>query len=449
MDSVLSRVSVGMSSSLVVGCRRSSYTVDRSPSLGSVDLVRIAYVSSRYPAVSHTFIQREVAALRALGIHVDTVAIRRASAGEVLSEADRAEARSTYAILPVAPRHLARSHLGALLRYPRAYAATLTRALTLAPAGLRGRLWQMFYFAEAVLLWDRCRRRRVGHLHAHLANVGSDVALLAAALGAAAGRGPRSWSMTMHGSTEFYDVSAHRLPEKVADAAFVACVSDFTRSQLMLVADPQHWAKLELVRCGVDPSAFAAVQRDGDRAPLRVLAVSRLVPGKGFALLLDALAQVVGDGHDLALDVVGEGPAGDALRARAARLGVAERVRWLGAVGQDEIRRHYARADAFCLPSFAEGVPVVLMEAMAVQLPVVATRIAGIPELVTDEISGLLVTPARVDELAGALSRLAASPQLRERLGRAGREAVLAGYDADRWARRLAELFERHAPHST
>jgi glycosyltransferase involved in cell wall biosynthesis len=411
--------------------------------------VRIAYVSSRYPAVSHTFIQREVAALRAIGIDVDTVAIRRAAAGEVLSQADRAEARTTYAILPVTLRRLAGAHLGALLRYPRAYRTTLARALKLAPRGLRGRLWQMFYFGEAVVLWDHARRRRVGHLHAHFANVGSDVALLAARLGAAAGRGPRSWSMTMHGSTEFYDVREHRLPEKVADAAFVACISDFTRSQLMLSADPADWGKLELVRCGVDPEAFAPPARDGDRPPLRVLTVSRLVPGKGFALLLDALADAVGRGHDVVLAVVGDGPDGDALRARARRLGIVERVRWLGAVGQDEIRGHYAQADVFCLPSFAEGVPVVLMEAMAAELAVVATRIAGIPELVADGESGLLVTPARADELADALARLAADPQLRRRLGRAGREAVLDGYVAGRWARVLAELFERRVPHST
>jgi colanic acid/amylovoran biosynthesis glycosyltransferase len=401
--------------------------------------VRIAYVCSRYPAVSHTFIQREVAALRGFGLDVDTVAIRRAAADEALSRADKAEAEATYAILPVRPWHLARAHANAL-RYPGAYRATLNTAFRLAPRGLRGRLWQVFYFAEAVVLWDRARRRGVEHLHAHFANVGSDVALLAATLGREAGCGPRTWSMTMHGSTEFYDVSAFRLPEKVRDARFVACVSDFTRSQLMLHTEEEHWPKLALVRCGVDAQAFGAVARDGASGALRVLVVGRLVSGKGYALLLEALADVVARGHDVTLEIVGEGPAGEALRARAAALGVAERVQWLGAVGQDEIRRHYEEADAFCLPSFAEGVPVVLMEAMAMQLPVVATRIAGIPELIDDGVSGLLVAPARAGELADALARLAASPELRGQLGRAGREAVMAGYDAERWARELQHL---------
>jgi colanic acid/amylovoran biosynthesis glycosyltransferase len=411
--------------------------------------VRIAYVCSRYPAVSHTFIQREVAALRGLGLDVDTVAIRRAAPEEVLSQADRAEAQATYAILPARPWHLVRAHAVALLRYPLAYRTTLRRALGLAPRGLRGRLWQLFYFGEAVVLWDRARRRGVAHLHAHFANVGSDVALLAATLGREAGSGPGSWSMTMHGSTEFYDVGTYRLAEKVHDARFVACVSDFTRSQLMLFADEEQWPKLRLVRCGVDPQLFGEVSRNGDRGPLRVLVVGRLVSGKGLSLLLDALADVAARGHDVALDVVGEGPAGDALRERAATLGLDGRVRWLGAVGQDEIRRHYAEADAFCLPSFAEGVPVVLMEAMATALPVVATRIAGIPELIEDGESGLLVAPARSDELADALTRLAGSPELRSQLGQRGRRAVVDGYDAGRWARALADLLVEHGGHST
>ena len=411
--------------------------------------MRIAYVCSRYPAVSHTFIQREVAALRALGLEVDTVTIRRPAPADLLSEADRTEARATFAILPVTPWRLLRVHAGILLRYPGAYLTTLRRAIALAPRGARGLLWQLFYFVEAVLLWHHGRGRDVAHLHAHFANVGSDVALLAATLGRETGRGPRSWSMTMHGSTEFYDVGAFRLAEKVHDARFVACVSDFTRSQLMLFADPRHWHKLALVRCGVDAEAFTAQARDGDRRPLRVLVVARLVPGKGLSLLLDAVAAVVAGGEDVALEVVGDGPAGEDLRARAQELGLDGRVQWLGAVGQDEIRGHFQRADVFCLPSFAEGVPVVLMEAMAMELPVLTTRIAGVPELVDDGVSGVLVAPARVNELADGLARLAASPELRASMGRAGREAVQADYDAARWARALADLLTDHAGHST
>jgi colanic acid/amylovoran biosynthesis glycosyltransferase len=419
--------------------------------------MRIAYLASRYPAVSHTFIQREIAGLRELGVTIDTFAIRRAQPDEVLSRADEAEARGTYALLPVRVTHLLRAHLRALVRHPRGYRATLREALRLAPRGARGALWQAFYFGEAVLLWDRLRRRRIPHVHAHFANVASDVALLATYLGREAGDGPRSWSLTMHGSTEFYDVPGYRLAEKARTAAFVACVSDFTRSQMMLFLEEEHWPKLALVRCGVDPERFAPGVVAGGEAPggsggagsVRVLAVGRLVGGKGFALLVDAVHALVARGRDVALTVVGDGPSREHLHAQAARLGLGDRVEWVGALGQDEIREAYARADVFCLPSFAEGVPVVLMEAMAMEVPVVATRIAGIPELIEEGESGLLVTPARADELADAIGRLVDDPALRARLGAAGRRAVLEGYDLGRWTAALRELFETAADHST
>jgi glycosyltransferase involved in cell wall biosynthesis len=416
--------------------------------------MRIAYLASRYPAVSHTFIQREVAELRDQGVTIDTFAIRRAQPGDVLSRADEAEERATYALLPVRITHLLRAHLRALIRHPRGYRATLAEAVRLAPLGARGALWQLFYFGEAILLWDRCRRRGSTHVHAHFANVGSDVALLAARLGREAGDGPRSWSLTMHGSTEFYDVPGYRLAEKARAAAFVACVSDFTRSQLMLFLEEDHWPNLALVRCGVDPQQFrpqeaAAGAPEGGNGPVRVLAVGRLVGGKGFALLLDALHALVQRGRDVALTLVGDGPSRERLHAQAARLGLADRVEWVGALGQDEIRERYARADVFCLPSFAEGVPVVLMEAMAMAVPVVATRIAGIPELVEDGASGLLVTPGRADELADALGALVDDAGLRARLGAAGREAVRDGYDLRSGTSALRMLFEAAAGHST
>ena len=416
--------------------------------------MRIAYLASRYPAVSHTFIQREIAGLRDQGVTIDTFAIRRAQPDEVLSRADEAEARATYALLPVRITHLLRAHLRALVRHPRGYNATLREALRLAPASARGVLWQVFYFGESVLLWDRCRRRGATHVHAHFANVASDVALLATFLGREAGEGPRSWSLTMHGSTEFYDVPGYRLAEKARTAAFVACVSDFTRSQMMLFVEEEHWPKLALVRCGVDPERFRAVAAPSDAAgrdggPVRVLTVGRLVGGKGFALLLDAVHALVERGLDVALTVVGDGPSREHLHAQAARLGLGDRIEWVGALGQDEIRAAYARADVFCLPSFAEGVPVVLMEAMAMEVAVVATRIAGIPELIEDGASGLLVTPARADELADAIGRLVDDPALRARVGAAGRRAVVDGYDVGRWTGTLRGMLETAAGHST
>jgi glycosyltransferase involved in cell wall biosynthesis len=403
---------------------------------------RVAYLSNRYPAVTLAFIQREVLAVRRQGLEVDTYAIRRAAPDAVLSEQDRREFEATSAVLPPDWLELLSAHVRAFLKAPRAYLGTLGRALALSPPGPRGMLWQFFYFVEAMVLWRRCRRRGTRHIHVHFANVASDVALLVAHYGNRSGDGPPwSWSFTMHGPTEFYDVAAHRLPQKAAAAAFVACIGDFARSQLMRLLPPDEWGKLHVVRCGVELSVFddpgSPVAGEGE---LRILNVAQLERRKGQAVLIEAIAQLADAGIPVRATIVGEGPERSALERMCREFGVTGRVELVGAVGQDEIRAYYARADVFCLPSFAEGVPVVLMEAMAMRLPVVATRIMGVPELVEHDVSGLLAAPGRPDALAAALRALAESPPLRRRLGEEGRQVVAERYDVDRSASTLAAL---------
>jgi glycosyltransferase involved in cell wall biosynthesis len=404
--------------------------------------MKLAYVVSRYPFVSHVFILREVLALRRAGVEVETFTIRRPGPENILSAADREAAATTHVIVPPAVTDLVVAHVTALVRSPRRYLATLALALRLRGRGARALLWQVFYFGEAALMWRACHGRGVRHIHAHHANVSSDVALLASRLG-----GPGwSWSFTMHGSTEFFDVREHRLRQKVELASFVVCVSHHGRSQLMGLVEPEHWDKLRVVRCGVDVSLFAPRDAAGAGEVLEVLTVGRIDPVKGQPLLVEAIADLRRRGVDARLTIVGDGAGLARLRALAERLGVADSVDFAGAVGQDEIRRYYERASAFALPSFAEGLPVVLIEAMACGLPVVASRITGIPELVDDGTSGLLVTPARGDELTAALAALAADPARRAAMGRAGREKVVAEFDIERTASRLVEVFRELVP---
>jgi glycosyltransferase involved in cell wall biosynthesis len=411
---------------------------------------RVAYVVGRYPAVSHAFVTREVLALRAAGVEVETISIHRAGDGDVLSETDRAERERTYALLPVRLGALIRAQLRALLGAPGAYLATLAGALRGGPPGIRARVWQLFYFLEAIMVWNRCRSRGVRHLHAHHLNQASDAAMLAVRYANARGSEPPwTWSFTMHGPNELYDVSRFQLAEKAAEAAAVACISDFARSQVMGFTAEERWPRLRVVHCGVDPAEFDP--GDGAAAkialaapapgPFRVLYVGRLVPFKGQAILIEAIAALRAKGIDARLTMIGEGPARVGAESRAAQAGLNGEVRFAGAVGQDEIRSHYAAADVFCLPSFAEGVPVVLMEAMAMRVPVVTSQIMGIAELVDDGEQGLLVRPGRSDELAAALERLARDPALRERLGRSGREKVCAEFDVRESGRRLAAIF--------
>lgn len=407
----------------------------------------VGYVVSRYPAPSHTFVLREVRGLRALGFRVETFSLHAAEPRDLLSPQDREEAASTFSLRPVTVPALVAGHLSALFAAPAGYVSTLLYALRSSPPGVRARVWQVFYFAEAVLLHREASKRRVTHLHAHLANAGADVAWLAAALGRRrAPAGGWTWSFTMHGPTEFYAVEKFNLARKVADAATVVCISEFCRSQLMLVSEPRHWDKLRVVHCGVDTREFAfrpARDRGPDPHPtgsFSLLCVGRLTPEKGQHVLLDAAARIVAEGEDLRVTLVGAGPTGEALRARAAELGIADRVEFTGAVGQDRLAGLFAAADAFCLPSFAEGVPVVLMEAMATGLPVVTTPVAGIPELVNDGETGILVPPGRADLLAAALLGLMRDPDRAGRLARAARRTVEKEFDVSDTCRQLAEV---------
>ncbi len=376
-------------------------------------------------------------------MRIDTFSIRRAERTELLSEADRREAERTFSVLPTSAARLLGAHLLALRRHRRGYASTLMRAMRLRPPGARGLLWQLFYFAEAMLVWGECRRREIPHIHVHFANVAADVALLAAHFGRHAG-GPSTWSFTMHGPTELYDVGAHRLPAKVADAAFVACISDFARSQLMSLVESSDWERLHVVRCGVDLDVLApgeATAAESDGGTINVLCIAQLSARKGHAVLLEALAELPAGDADVNLTIAGDGPERNALGHLARKLGIGARVRFLGAVGGDQIPSLYQGAEIFCLPSFGEGVPVVLMEAMASGVPVIATQVMGVPELVEDGRSGYLVPPGRADALAEALARLAGDSALRARLGGAGRKRVMRDYDLRRSAATLESLF--------
>ena len=413
--------------------------------------MRLAYLCGQYPAVSHTFVLREVEALRRLGVKIDTFSIRRASTNHLLADADHVAFQTTFAILPPRLRQLLGAHLRLAVGAPRAYLRTLALALRLAPPGLRGHIWQVFYFGEAVVLWDECRRRGIRHIHVHLANVAADVALLATELGSAVAHAERwSWSFTMHGPTEFFDVGHFRLAEKLRHARFVVCISDFTRSQLMSLCDPEAWDKLHVIHVGIPIKQFTNHGKEASSsADPTILFIGRQVPEKGQGVLLEAVALLAERGLSVDVTFAGEGAARPDFERLAERLGIASRTSFPGAVGQDDICALYASASVFCLPSFAEGVPAVLMEAMAMETPVVSTRITGVPELIEDGHTGLLVAPGRADQLADALERLLTDPALCRELGLAAREKILREFNTESSVGQLHALFLRElAPKS-
>jgi glycosyltransferase involved in cell wall biosynthesis len=405
--------------------------------------MRIGYLCNLYPGISSTFITREVVALRERGVQVDTLSIRTASGPHLLAPLHRAEAATTFNVLPARPGRLVGSHLRALAAAPLRYLGALATAVRMSRPGAKGLLWGLFYFAEAGIVWDECRRRGLRHLHVHFGNVACDVALLVTCLGRRGDdRTPRTFSFTVHGPTEFFELSENRLQEKARRAAMVVCISNFARSQLMSVTDYDEWDKLRIVHCGIDPGVFAPVARERrEGEPLRILCVGRLVAVKGQAILLDAIAELRARGVDGHLTLVGDGPSRRALERQVATLGLGERVTFAGPVGDDQMPGFYARADVFCLPTFAEGLPIVLMEAMATELPVVTTPVAGIPELVEDRVTGRLVPPSDAGQLADALEELASDPELSRRLGAAGRARVLEEFDIRDAAAELERAF--------
>jgi colanic acid/amylovoran biosynthesis glycosyltransferase len=413
-------------------------------------VMRLAYVLSRYPKVSHTFIWREIQELRSLGFEVETFSLWRTDPADLLSAPDRHAFETTQALRPPRPLAHLRAHLRALAAGPRAYLGCLKRALRLSTPGPRTRLSALVWFNEAIVVWNHCEQGGVEHVHAHFAGAPAAIASLVAGFSKRA-RGPGSWSFTVHGPVEFFDPL---LGAKAEDAQLVICISDFARSQVMALVDESHWEKLRVVHCGVDIAAYdsrleeiAATAKSGgggearSAAATRLLSVGRLVSLKGHAVLLQAVAEMRDAGQDMNLTIVGDGPRKAGLIEYGRSLGLVDAVEWTGALGQDELPLRYSEADVFCLPSFAEGVPTVLMEAMLTETPVVATRVAGVPELVEDGVTGLLVAPGRPQALAAAIARLAADPALRARMGSAGRAMVEAEFDCRDSARRLAEIF--------
>ncbi|MCL2639384.1 MAG: glycosyltransferase family 4 protein [Phycisphaerales bacterium] len=411
--------------------------------------MHIAYLISQYPAVSHTFVQREILAMRGLGWTITTISIRRAQSGDLLTPTDRSEADGTHVIVPPNLFHFIAAFFAAL-QHPVSLWQTLTTAWRLRRPGLRGAAWAIFYLGEAMMVHRIASRKGVTHYHAHFANVACDVAMLAALLDSTPTQNRKTFSFTMHGPTEFADAALHRLQEKSRAAKFIICISDFARSQLMALLPCGLWNKLHVVRCGVDPMQFTTpppsppLERDSQAKITHIFTIARLSPVKAHPILFRAVDELLLRGHEVRLVLAGDGPCRRELEHLADTMGLRQRIRFAGNVGQDRIPQLLSEADLFVLPSFAEGLPVVLMEAMAAGCPVVATRIAGIPELIEDGRSGLLVPPGRADLLADAMERLISAPAFAQRLVAEGLRKIHGDFDLRATSVRLSAVFRAY-----
>ncbi|WP_369991820.1 glycosyltransferase family 4 protein [Pseudomonas xanthosomatis] len=396
--------------------------------------MRIAYFINQYPKVSHSFIRREILALERQGLEVQRFALRGWDA-ELQDPEDLGERERTRYVLQGGLKGLLRPMLQVLRAAPKRFGAALCLALRVGWRADRPWPYHLVYLSEACQLLQWLQAAGSEHVHAHFGTNSAEVVMLANALG-----GP-GYSFTVHGPEEFDKPQFLHLGEKVRRAAFVVAVSNYGRSQLYRWVAHEHWAKVKVVHCGLERSFHDVPPVPVPDVP-RLVCVGRLCEQKGQLLLLEAARQLAQRGLGFELVLAGDGELRAPIEALVARHGLQAQVRITGWVSGARVREELLAARALVLPSFAEGLPVVIMEAMALRRPVLTTYVAGIPELVQPGENGWLFPAGSVEALVEALAASLATPVARlQAMGEAAHQRVIERHAIDTEAARLAELF--------
>ncbi len=396
----------------------------------------LAYLGRILPVISETFVVREIVALRRLGLSVKVFSLHPPETGVSHPEAPSLARETEVLIQPRNPRFWL-AHLIFALRFPWRYFHCLYAYVLTPPGPSRSRRRCLSYFMVAPFTAWRLRAAGIQHLHAHFANAPASVALMAAALAGI------SFSFTNHAYDIFIDQLL--LPAKLDAAAFVVCISRYNRRYLESHYPEARRAHLTVVRNGLDTGRFSPHPHPQGVPPC-IIAVGRLVETKGFHVLVEACARLRDRGLTCQCLIIGAGPEAGRLGKLINDIGLIDRVVLKGKLSPDELLPYYRRADVLAMPACirnqdADGIPTVLIEAMAMEIPVVATRVSGIPELVVDGETGLLVAPDDAPALAEALARLLQDQDLARRLAGAGRDLVVAQYRGETSARQLRRLF--------
>jgi colanic acid/amylovoran biosynthesis glycosyltransferase len=399
-----------------------------------VSQLRIAYFVNQYPKVSHTFIRREIQALERQGFAIQRIALRGWD-NDLVDEEDVIERERTRYVLRGGIVSLMLAVIGISVTRPVRVIKALLLAFKMGMHADRPWPFHLIYFAEACRIVPWLSQFRACHIHAHFGSNSTEVVMLAKVLG-----GP-SYSFTVHGTEEFDKPEFLKLGEKVRRAAFVVAVCSFGRSQLYRWADYADWPKLHVVHCGLEPSFH-----DVPAVPLpvlsRVLCIGRLSKEKGQLLLLDAMSHLAYKGINFELVLAGDGEMRDELESLIVKHNLQGKVRITGWISSTQVREEILAARALVQPSFAEGLPVVLMEAMAFRRPVLTTFVGGIPELVRPGEDGWLFPAGDVEALASSLKEFLAAPlEVLKKMGDAGYQRVLERHSVDIEAEKLAKLF--------
>lgn len=404
---------------------------------------KISYLISQYPAISHTFILREVLHLKKMGLDLISASINQSQRERSrLTTEEQLEQDVTYYVKQAGVLGALKSLCGLLFRRPLSLFKAEAYAVKMAGLDLRKQFYHQLYFIEALMVANWMDANDSDRLHVHFASSVATVGIFVKKINNC------FLSITVHGPDEFYLTGQHLLEEKIKVADKLFCISDFARSQLMKLSDFEHWNKFQICRLGVDTEKFKRLDRVENECP-KVLSVGRLCPAKGQHLLVQAARTLADRNLEFKLVIVGDGPDADSLKALSSKLDVNDYIDFVGSVNHDEVQDYYSACDVFCLPSFAEGIPIVLMEAMAKEIPCVTSRIVGIPELIDDQIDGLLTPPSNIEALANALELLLRDKELREALGKQARKKVNDKYHLEKNMTFYGEKFKEYVAESS
>jgi glycosyltransferase involved in cell wall biosynthesis len=408
-----------------------------------MERIKIAYIMSDYPTFTHTFIRREILALEREGLEIARIAMRgwkgeaRGWKSEVVDADDLRERERTRYVLEGGLFPLASAMIMVAIRKPARFGAALLLALRFTRRSDRPGIFHFVYLAQACRLLPWLASDRVLHVHAHFGTHPAEVALFAHMLSGL------SYSFTMHGSYEFDKPQYLRLPEKIRSASFVAAVSSFTRSQLFRWVEQAHWSKIRVVHCGVDDDFVNASRPMADDCK-RLVCVGRIDKGKGVMLLLAAASILMREGVHFELVLAGDGDLRADVEKSIVVHGLSGIVRVTGWLSNQQIRDEILDARALVMSSFAEGLPIVIMEAMVLGRPVLATYVGAIPELVRHGQDGWLFPAGSVHDLAAAMRECIEAPTSEiTRMGAHARERVLERHNIKIGAKILKELFQQ------
>ena len=395
--------------------------------------MRIGYFTNTYPRATDTFIRREVLGLRKRGFEVCTYSVRSAGRDHNVEQEVISERENTYYLLPVSLGLLLAALLSTLFANPVGFFSTLWLAIKIAKPGLTGFMMQMIYFTEAIVLAKRIQKDGIEHLHNHLGDNSGNVTLFASKLSGI------PFSISIHGPHIFFDALYWALDKKTEFSKFICCIGHFCTSQMMLYADKSQWDKFNIIRCGVDIDQFEFTLPQ--RKAKRLVYVGRLSAEKGVPILFTSLADLKSRGYDFHLTLLGDGQDRGYLEKQVTEKGLQDHIEFGGFVDQDTIKKTLNESDIFILPSFAEGIPVALMEAMAMGIPVIATYVGGVTELVMDGVTGQVVSPSDGEGLAKAIAKYIDDDAFCQSIAQAARAKVVEEFNIDDQVDKLAELF--------